>query len=147
MENALRHARGFNAPVIVHVVTRKGMGYPPAENDEAEQMHSCGVIDPDTGLARTASAPGWTSVFSDDADRIATKRRDIVAITAAMPGPDRPVGVRAAVPGPAVRCRDRRAARDDLGGRLAMGGMHPVVAIYSTFLNRAFDHDDGRRAA
>jgi 1-deoxy-D-xylulose-5-phosphate synthase len=57
VENALRHARGFNAPVIVHVVTRKGMGYPPAENDEAELMHACGVIDPHTGLATTASAP------------------------------------------------------------------------------------------
>ena len=58
VENALRHARGFNAPVIVHVVTRKGMGYAPAENDEAEQMHSCGVIDPVTGLATQVVGAG-----------------------------------------------------------------------------------------
>ncbi len=87
MENALRHARGFNAPVIVHVVTRKGMGYAHAENDEADQMHACGVIDPETGLPTKASAPGWTSVFSDELVKIGAKRRDVVAITAAMPGP------------------------------------------------------------
>ncbi|MDT0550735.1 1-deoxy-D-xylulose-5-phosphate synthase N-terminal domain-containing protein, partial [Streptomyces lonegramiae] len=83
VENALRNARGFNAPVIVHVVTRKGMGYAHAENDEADQMHACGVIDPETGLPTKASAPGWTSVFSDELVKIGTKRRDVVAITAA----------------------------------------------------------------
>ena len=72
--------------MIVHVVTRKGMGYPPAENDEAEQMHACGIIDPTPGWP-ARPAPGWTAVFSDELIRIATKRRDIVAITAAMPGP------------------------------------------------------------
>ena len=139
VENALRHARGFNAPVIVHVVTRKGMGYPPAENDEAELMHACGVIDPHTGLATTASAPGWTSVFSDALIAYATKRRDIVAITAAMPGP---TGLAAF----GERFTDRlfdvgiaeQHAMTSAAG-LAMAGMHPVVAIYSTFLNRAFD--------
>jgi 1-deoxy-D-xylulose-5-phosphate synthase len=139
VENALRHARGYNAPVIVHVVTRKGMGYPPAENDEAELMHACGVIDPHTGLATTASAPGWTSVFSDALIAYATKRRDIVAITAAMPGP---TGLAAF----GERFTDRlfdvgiaeQHAMTSAAG-LAMGGMHPVVAVYSTFLNRAFD--------
>ena len=139
VENALRHARGFNAPVIVHVVTRKGMGYPPAENDEAEQMHSCGVIDPRTGLARTASAPGWTSVFSDELIRIATKRRDIVAITAAMPGPTGLSAFGQRFPDRLfdVGIAEQHAMTSAAG--LAMGGMHPVVAIYSTFLNRAFD--------
>lgn len=139
VENALRHARGFNAPVIVHVVTRKGMGYPPAENDEAEQMHSCGVIDPDTGLARTASAPGWTSVFSDELIRSATKRRDIVAITAAMPGPTGLSAFGQRFPDRLfdVGIAEQHAMTSAAG--LAMGGMHPVVAIYSTFLNRAFD--------
>jgi len=139
VENALRHARGYNAPVIVHVVTRKGMGYPPAENDEAELMHACGVIDPHTGLATTTSAPGWTSVFSDALIAYATKRRDIVAITAAMPGP---TGLAAF----GERFTDRlfdvgiaeQHAMTSAAG-LAMGGMHPVVAVYSTFLNRAFD--------
>jgi len=139
VENALRHARGFNAPVIVHMVTRKGMGYPPAENDEAELMHACGIIDPHTGLATTAAAPGWTSVFSDALIAYATKRRDIVAITAAMPGP---TGLAAF----GERFKDRlfdvgiaeQHAMTSAAG-LAMAGMHPVVAIYSTFLNRAFD--------
>ena len=139
VENALRHARGFNAPVIVHVATRKGMGYPPAENDEAEQMHACGVIDPHTGLATTASAPGWTSVFSDALIAYATKRRDIVAITAAMPGPTglAPFGERFADRLFDVGIAEQHAMTSAAG--LAMGGMHPVVAVYSTFLNRAFD--------
>jgi len=139
VENALRHARGFNAPVIVHVVTRKGMGYPPAEDDEAELMHACGVIDPHTGLATKVSEPGWTSVFSDALIAYATRRRDIVAITAAMPGP---TGLAAF----GERFKDRlfdvgiaeQHAMTSAAG-LAMAGMHPVVAIYSTFLNRAFD--------
>ena len=113
VENALRHARGYNRPVIVHVVTRKGMGYAPAENDEAEQMHACGVIDPKTGLATKVAAPGWTSVFSDALIAYGEARRDIVAIT------------------------EQHAVTSAAG--LAMGGLHPVVAIYSTFLNRAFD--------
>lgn len=139
VENALRHARCFNAPVIVHVVTRKGMGYPPAENDEAEQMHSCGVIDPHTGLATTASAPGWTSVFSDELIRIATKRRDVVAITAAMPGPTGLSAFGQRFPDRLfdVGIAEQHAMTSAAG--LAMGGMHPVVAVYSTFLNRAFD--------
>ena len=139
VENALRHARGYNAPVIVHVVTRKGMGYPPAENDEAELMHACGVIDPHTGLATTASAPGWTAVFSDALIAYATKRRDIVAITAAMPGPTglAAFGERFADRLFDVGIAEQHAMTSAAG--LAMGGMHPVVAVYSTFLNRAFD--------
>ena len=139
VENALRHARGFNAPVIVHVATRKGMGYPPAENDEAEQMHACGVIDPYTGLATKAAAPGWTTVFSDALIAYATKRRDIVAITAAMPGPTglAAFGERFADRLFDVGIAEQHAMTSAAG--LAMGGMHPVVAVYSTFLNRAFD--------
>ncbi|ART70727.1 1-deoxy-D-xylulose-5-phosphate synthase [Mycobacterium dioxanotrophicus] len=139
VENALRHARGFNAPVIVHVVTRKGMGYPPAENDEAEQMHSCGVIDPETGLATKASGLGWTSVFSEELIKIAAKRRDIVAITAAMPGPTGLSAFRERYPDRFfdVGIAEQHAMTSAAG--MAMGGLHPVVAIYSTFLNRAFD--------
>jgi 1-deoxy-D-xylulose-5-phosphate synthase len=139
VENALRHARGFNAPVIVHVVTRKGMGYPPAENDEADQMHSCGVIDPETGLATKASGLGWTSVFSEELIKTAAKRRDIVAITAAMPGPTGLSAFRERYPDRFfdVGIAEQHAVTSAAG--LAMGGLHPVVAIYSTFLNRAFD--------
>ncbi len=139
VENALRHARGYNRPVIVHVVTRKGMGYPPAENDEAEQMHACGVIDPKTGLATKVAAPGWTSVFSDALIAHATARRDIVAITAAMPGPTGLAAFGEKFPDRLfdVGIAEQHAVTSAAG--LAMGGLHPVVAIYSTFLNRAFD--------
>jgi 1-deoxy-D-xylulose-5-phosphate synthase len=139
VENALRHARGYDAPVIVHVVTRKGMGYGPAENDEAEQMHACGVIDPKTGLATKVAAPGWTSVFSDALIAYAGARRDIVAITAAMPGPTGLAAFGERFPDRLfdVGIAEQHAVTSAAG--LAMGGLHPVVAIYSTFLNRAFD--------
>ena len=139
VENALRHARGYNRPVIVHVVTRKGMGYAPAENDEAEQMHACGIIDPETGLATKIAAPGWTSVFSDALIAYAGARRDIVAITAAMPGPTGLAAFGERYPDRLfdVGIAEQHAMTSAAG--MAMGGLHPVVAIYSTFLNRAFD--------
>jgi 1-deoxy-D-xylulose-5-phosphate synthase len=139
VESALRHARGFNAPVVVHVVTRKGMGYAPAENDEDDQMHSCGVIDPETGLATTVPGPGWTTAFADELIRLAQHRRDLVAITAAMPGPTGLSAFRENFPDRFfdVGIAEQHAMTSAAG--LAMGGMHPVVAIYSTFLNRAFD--------
>jgi 1-deoxy-D-xylulose-5-phosphate synthase len=139
VETALRRARGFNAPVIVHVVTRKGMGYAPAENDEADQMHSCGVIDPETGLATSVPGPGWTAAFSDALISYAARRRDVVAITAAMPGPTGLSDFRKRFPDRFfdVGIAEQHALTSAAG--LAMGGLHPVVAIYSTFLNRAFD--------
>jgi 1-deoxy-D-xylulose-5-phosphate synthase len=139
VETALRHARGFNLPVIVHVVTRKGMGYAPAENDEADQMHSCGVIDPETGLATSVPGPGWTSTFADALIGYAARRRDVVAITAAMPGPTGLSKFRERYPDRFfdVGIAEQHAMTSAAG--LAMGGLHPVVAIYSTFLNRAFD--------
>jgi 1-deoxy-D-xylulose-5-phosphate synthase len=139
VESALRNARGFNAPVIVHVVTRKGMGYPPAENDEAEQMHSVAVIDPETGLATSVPGPGWTSTFSEALIACGAKRRDVVAITAAMPGPTGLSAFRRRFPDRFfdVGIAEQHAMTSAAG--LAMGGLHPVVAIYSTFLNRAFD--------
>jgi 1-deoxy-D-xylulose-5-phosphate synthase len=139
VENALRSARGFGGPVIVHVVTQKGMGYPPAENDEAEQMHSTGVIDPLTGMATSVAAPGWTSTFAEALVAYGEKRRDIVAITAAMPGPTGLSKFGERFPDRLfdVGIAEQHALTSAAG--LAMGGTHPVVAIYSTFLNRAFD--------
>jgi 1-deoxy-D-xylulose-5-phosphate synthase len=139
VETALRQARRYNAPVIVHVVTRKGMGYPPAENDEDDQMHSCGVIDPETGLATSVPGPGWTSTFSEALIGYGAVRRDIVAITAAMPGPTGLSAFRQRFPDRFfdVGIAEQHAMTSAAG--LAMGGLHPVVAIYSTFLNRAFD--------
>lgn len=139
VEVALRRARGFGAPVIVHVVTRKGMGYAPAEADEAEQMHSTVPIDPATGQATKAAGLGWTATFSDALVDYGRQRRDIVAITAAMPGPTGLTAFGQHYPDRLfdVGIAEQHAMTSAAG--LAMGGMHPVVAIYSTFLNRAFD--------
>jgi 1-deoxy-D-xylulose-5-phosphate synthase len=139
VETALRSARGFRGPVLVHAVTNKGMGYGPAEADEAEQMHSCGVIDPVTGIATKVPGPSWTATFSESLIDYATKRRDIVAITAAMPGPTGLTAFGQRFPDRLfdVGIAEQHAMTSAAG--LAMGGLHPVVAIYSTFLNRAFD--------
>ncbi|ORV99445.1 1-deoxy-D-xylulose-5-phosphate synthase [Mycobacterium kyorinense] len=139
VETALRSARGFGGPVLVHVATRKGNGYGPAENDEAEQMHSCGVIDPATGLATSVPGPGWTATFSEALIEYGAKRRDVVAITAAMPGPTGLSAFGQRFPDRLfdVGIAEQHALTSAAG--LAMGGLHPVVAIYSTFLNRAFD--------
>ena len=102
-------------------------------------MHSTGVIDPRTGLATSVAAPGWTSVFSDELITRAAARRDIVAITAAMPGPTGLSAFRARFPDRFFDVGIAEAHAMTSAAGLAMGGMHPVVAIYSTFLNRAFD--------
>jgi 1-deoxy-D-xylulose-5-phosphate synthase len=139
MESALRRARHFGGPVIVHAVTRKGNGYPPAENDEAEQMHSPAAFDPLTGLPTGPPSVGWTSVFADEMVKIGAARDDVVAITAAMLGPTGLVPFAEAYP---ERCIDVGIAEQHAltsAAGLAHGGLHPVVALYSTFLNRAFD--------
>ncbi|MFW0784829.1 1-deoxy-D-xylulose-5-phosphate synthase [Gordonia sp. CPCC 206044] len=139
LESALSHARTYGGPVIVHTVTRKGMGYAPAENHEADQMHSTGVIDPRTGRATSVSPQDWTSVFSAALVEAGGRRNDVVAITAAMPGP---TGLSAFADHFPERMFDVGIAEQHAmtsAAGLALGGMHPVVAIYSTFLNRAFD--------
>ncbi|WP_086826559.1 1-deoxy-D-xylulose-5-phosphate synthase [Allokutzneria sp. NRRL B-24872] len=139
VEAALERAKAFGGPVIVHAVTRKGMGYAHAENHEAEQMHAIDVIDPETGLPTKVAKPGWTSVFSDEIVRIGAEREDVVAITAAMLGPTGLEKFAQAFP---TRCYDVGIAEQHAmtsAAGLAMGGMHPVFAVYSTFLNRAFD--------
>lgn len=139
MESALRRAKDFGGPVIVHAVTRKGMGYEHAENHEADQMHSVAVIDPLTGKSTSASQPDWTSVFSDELIAQAEQRDDVVAITAAMAGPTGLAAFAQRFPDRAydVGIAEQHALASAAG--LALGGLHPVVAIYSTFLNRAFD--------
>ncbi|MEU4621455.1 1-deoxy-D-xylulose-5-phosphate synthase [Actinoplanes sp. NPDC023801] len=139
MESALRRAKGFNAPVIVHAVTRKGYGYRPAEQDEADCLHGPGAFDPQTGALTAKPSLKWTKVFSDELVRIADERPDIVGITAAMA---EPTGIAALAEKYPERTYDvgiaeQHAATSAAG--LAMGGLHPVVAVYATFLNRAFD--------
>jgi len=139
LEDALRSAKGYRGPVLVHCLTRKGQGYPPAENDDAEQMHSPPAFDPDTGLPIAAPSRTWTSVFSRTLVELGGSRPDLVAITAAMSGPTGLDAFADAFPDRIydVGIAEQHALTSAAG--LAMGGMHPVIALYATFLNRAFD--------
>ena len=139
VENALAKARDFGGPVIVHCITRKGFGYQPAEDDEADCLHGVSVIDPITGRPLSVGAPSWTNVFSDEIVRIGAERPDVVAITAAML---QPVGLGAFEKAYPERTFDVGIAEQHAvtsAAGLALGGMHPVVCVYATFLNRAFD--------
>jgi len=138
VEHALAQAKRFGGPVIVHVITQKGFGYHPAERNENDQMHQVGPMDPETGVARPKGRI-WTDFFTDEIVAIGEEREDIVAITAAMLYP---VGLdRFATRFPErtfdVGIAEQHAVTSAAG--LAMGGLHPVVAIYATFMNRAFD--------
>lgn len=139
LEQAFSYAKTHHGPLIVHVVTEKGHGYAHAVNDEADQMHSTGAIDPATGLPISKSQPGWTQVFTEELLAAAEKRSDIVAITAAMAGPTglTPFAQRFPDRFFDVGIAEQHAVASASG--LALAGMHPVVAVYSTFLNRAFD--------
>ncbi|MCQ4045849.1 1-deoxy-D-xylulose-5-phosphate synthase [Streptantibioticus rubrisoli] len=139
LESALQRAKRFGGPVIVHCLTEKGRGYKPAEQDEADRFHGIGVIHPDTGLPVSAAGTDWTSVFGEEMVKLGREREDIVAITAAML---QPVGLaRFAEEFPDrvydVGIAEQHGATSAAG--LATGGLHPVFALYATFLNRAFD--------
>ncbi len=139
LEKALVKAKEFGAPVLVHAITEKGRGHKPAVADEAEKFHAVGIVDPETGAPVAKSGTSWTKVFSEELVAIGHQRSDIVAITAAMLGPtgldrfekefpDRTIDVGIA---------EQHAVTSAAG--MAFAGLHPVVALYSTFLNRAFD--------
>jgi len=138
MEQVLARAKRFDGPVIVHALTRKGFGYDAAEQHEADQFHSPGPFDVETG-EENPKGEIWTDVFSEEMVRIGRRRQDVVAITAAMV---HPVGLdrfQSHFPERTfdVGIAEQHAATSAAG--LAMGGLHPVVALYATFLNRAFD--------
>ncbi len=139
VECALRRADSLRRPVVVHCLTRKGNGYPPAEQDEADCLHTVGVIDPSTGRSRSISKPTWTSVFADEITAIGADRDDVVCLTAAMLHPTGLDRFAAKFPDRVfdVGIAEQHAVTSAAG--LAIGGLHPVVAIYSTFLSRAFD--------
>ncbi|MEU8953106.1 1-deoxy-D-xylulose-5-phosphate synthase [Streptomyces sp. NPDC048518] len=140
VESALRRAKRFHGPVLVHCLTEKGRGYEPALADEADRFHTVGIMNPLTCEPLTpADAPSWTSVFGDEIARIGAEREDVVAITAAMLGPVGLTKFAAAHPDRVwdVGIAEQHAAVSAAG--LATGGLHPVVAVYATFLNRAFD--------
>ncbi|MFE9426278.1 1-deoxy-D-xylulose-5-phosphate synthase [Kitasatospora sp. NPDC006697] len=139
VESALRKARGFGGPVIVHCITEKGRGYHAAEQNEEDRFHAVGVIHPDTGLPVKTSGKDWTSVFGEEMVELGKERQDIVAITAAMLHPVGLAPFAKAFPQRTfdVGIAEQHAAVSAAG--LATAGMHPVVAVYATFLNRAFD--------
>jgi 1-deoxy-D-xylulose-5-phosphate synthase len=138
MEQALAKAKRFGGPVIVHALTRKGFGYDPAERHEADQFHGPGPFDVQTG-AEKPKGRIWTDHFSDAIVELGEERRDLVAITAAMMHPVGLDGFARRFPERTfdVGIAEQHAATSAAG--LAMGGLHPVVAVYATFLNRAFD--------
>ncbi|MFF1879263.1 1-deoxy-D-xylulose-5-phosphate synthase [Leifsonia sp. NPDC058230] len=140
MEEALVQAKNYGAPVIVHAITQKGRGYEPALRDAADQFHAVGQIDPETGEPiESSSKPSWTSVFADEIVTLAEKNPKLVGITAAML---RPTGLHKFAERFPDRVHDVGIAEQHAvtsAAGLAFGGLHPVVAIYATFINRAFD--------
>jgi 1-deoxy-D-xylulose-5-phosphate synthase len=139
VEAALASAKQYGGPVLVHVLTVKGQGYQIAVDNVQDQMHQSAAFDPLTGDALASVAPGWTAVFRDELVGIGEEREDVVAITAAMLHPTGLDGFAERFPD---RCFDVGIAEQHAvtsAAGLAMGGLHPVVAIYATFLNRAFD--------
>jgi 1-deoxy-D-xylulose-5-phosphate synthase len=140
MEAALRQAKNYGAPVIVHAITQKGKGYEPARRDLADQFHAVGKIDPGTGEPISSShTVAWTDVFGDELVRLAKNNNRIMGITAAMLRPTGLHKLHEAFPERVldVGIAEQHAVTSAAG--LAFGGMHPVVAVYATFINRAFD--------
>jgi 1-deoxy-D-xylulose-5-phosphate synthase len=139
VERALTRARRYGGPVLVHVITQKGRGYALAEADDADLFHAVGAMDPVTGAALSPAGPSWTAAFADEMVHVGRERSDVVGITAAMlipvglepfarAHPDRIVDVGIA---------EQHGATSAAG--MALAGLHPVMAVYATFLNRAFD--------
>ncbi|MFE9500373.1 1-deoxy-D-xylulose-5-phosphate synthase [Streptomyces collinus] len=139
LESALTKARGVGGPVIVHCITEKGRGYHAAENNDEDRFHAVGVIHPETGLPVKSSGKDWTSVFGEEMVALGRERKDIVAITAAMLHPVGLAPFAKAYPDRTfdVGIAEQHAAVSAAG--LATNGLHPVVAVYATFLNRAYD--------
>mgnify|MGYP006266584619 CR=1 FL=1 len=139
IEDALQLAKDFGAPVLVHVITEKGRGHLPALADDAERFHAVGIVNPETGEPLSEASASWTSVFSEELLALGHEREDIVAITAAMLGPTGLDRFQKEFPSRTfdVGIAEQHAAASAAG--MAFAGLHPVVAVYSTFLNRAFD--------
>ncbi len=140
METALTTARNYNGPVIVHAYTEKGRGYAPARADVNDQFHAVGVINPETGVSvEAASGKSWTGVFGEEITKIAEEREDIVAITGAMLLPVGLANFAAKFPDRVIDVGIAEQHALTMAAGMAFGGLHPVVAIYATFLGRAFD--------
>lgn len=140
LEEALTQAKQFGHPTLVHAITQKGKGYDPALLNTDDQFHAVGQIDPTTGESiEESSGPSWTSVFGDELVKLAAKDEKLVAITAAML---RPVGLGTFAERFPNRVFDVGIAEQHAitsAAGMAFGGLHPVVAVYATFMNRGFD--------
>jgi 1-deoxy-D-xylulose-5-phosphate synthase len=139
METALRRAHDYGGVVLVHAITEKGHGYDPATADEADRFHAVGVINPETGLPLELSGRSWTDEFSDEMVRLGKERDDVVALTASMLIP---VGLQPFAERYPERVFDVGIAEQHavtMAAGLSFAGLHPVVSVYATFLNRAFD--------
>ena len=139
LERALKRAKQFQGPVLVHAITEKGRGYLPAAEDELEKFHAIGSIDPVTGQPLKENGRTWTNAFSDELVALGKERSDVVAITAAMLGPTGVDQFQRTFPDRTfdVGIAEQHGATSAAG--LAFSGLHPVFAVYATFLNRAFD--------
>ncbi|GAA2258289.1 1-deoxy-D-xylulose-5-phosphate synthase N-terminal domain-containing protein [Streptomyces amakusaensis] len=142
LEAVLHTARALDRPVVVHVMTVKGKGYGPAERDDADHLHAVGTIDPSTGRPAPTASPAplsWTDLFGRELLHLAEERQDLIALTASML---RPTGLHSTAtrfPGRVLDVGIAEQHAVTCAAGLATGGYHPVVAIYATFLNRAFD--------
>lgn len=138
VEQALRRAKEYGGPVLVHVITRKGFGYALAEENEDDCLHQVPAA-PLPGALPGVAKRTWSQVFGDELAAIGARRPDVVAITAAMLHPTGLASFARAFPDRVydVGIAEQHAVTSAAG--LAMGGLHPVVAVYATFLNRAFD--------
>ena len=139
LEEAFRAAASHRGPVVVHVLTRKGEGYAPAETDDEKRLHDVGAFDPNTGLAHAGVSSSFTDAFTRSLIEIAERRPEIVAITAGMPGSTGLLPFAARFPDRFfdVGIAEQHAVTAAAG--MAMRGLRPVVAVYSTFLSRAWD--------
>ena len=142
-EDALRQANEYRGPVLVHVITRKGFGYPLAEQNEEDHLHQVpgtgGKPALAAGVAPKPAKRSWSEVYGDEMVAIGARRPDVVAITAAMLHPVGLAPFKAAYPDRVYDVGIAEQHAMTMAAGLAMAGLHPVVSIYATFLNRAFD--------
>jgi 1-deoxy-D-xylulose-5-phosphate synthase len=139
VEQALEQAKKYAYPVIVHVITQKGKGFDPAMLNEADQFHAVGQINPETGESLEAATSSWTKVFGSELVRLAENNDRLVAITGAMLNPVGLGEFAKKFPNRVfdVGIAEQHAVTSAAG--MAFGGLHPVVAVYATFMNRALD--------